>query len=54
MILFDSIKTLITRSYYFGEIDRDEVKNTLNNAPVGTFLIRDSSKDSNQKVLCVK
>lgn len=41
-------------SYYYGHLNRDEVKGLLNEAPVGTFLIRDSIQDADQKVLCVK
>jgi hypothetical protein len=37
-------------SYYYGNLNRDDVKNILNDAPIGTFLIRDSTKDD-QKVL---
>jgi hypothetical protein len=41
-------------SYYYGKLNRDDVHEILNDADIGTFLIRDSLKDSNQKVLCVK
>ena len=41
-------------SYYYGDLNRDEVKDVLNEASIGTFLIRDSTKDLDQKVLCVK
>lgn len=41
-------------SYYYGNLQRDHVKEILANAHIGTFLIRDSTKDFDQKVLCVK
>lgn len=41
-------------SYYYGSVSREEAKQVLNDAPVGTFLIRDSMKDADQKVLSVK
>ncbi|RNA44929.1 adapter molecule Crk [Brachionus plicatilis] len=41
-------------SYYYGDLSRDEVKTVLDEASIGTFLIRDSTKDIDQKVLCVK
>lgn len=41
-------------SYDFGDLSREEVKDVLNEAPIGTFLIRNSIRDLNQKVLCVK
>lgn len=41
-------------SYYYGNLQRDHVKEILNDAAIGTFLIRDSTKDFDQKVLCVK
>ena len=41
-------------SYYYGSLNRDEVKDILNDASIGTFLIRDSTKDDGQNVLCVK
>ncbi len=41
-------------SYYYGNLNRDEVKDILNEASIGTFLIRDSTKDDGQNVLCVK
>ena len=41
-------------SFYFGNLSRDEVKDILNEASIGTFLIRDSTKDDGQNVLCVK
>ena len=41
-------------SYYYGDLNRDEVKDVLNEASIGTFLIRDSTKDLYQKVFCVK
>ena len=41
-------------SYYYGNLNRDEVKDILSEASVGTFLIRDSTKDDGQNVLCVK
>lgn len=33
---------------------RDEVKSYLDDSTIGTFLIRDSTKEIDQKVLCVK
>jgi proto-oncogene C-crk len=41
-------------SYYYGNLNRDEVKDVLLEASIGTFLIRDSTKDDGQNVLCVK
>lgn len=41
-------------SYYYGNLTREKVKDILNKAQIGTFLIRDSTKDYDQKVLCVK
>lgn len=41
-------------SYYYGNLNRDHVKEILSDALIGTFLIRDSTKDFDQKVLCVK
>lgn len=41
-------------SYYYGNLNRDHVKEILAEAQIGTFLIRDSTKDFDQKVLCVK
>lgn len=41
-------------SYYYGNLNRDQVKEILNDSQVGTFLIRDSTKDYDQKVMCVK
>jgi hypothetical protein len=41
-------------SYYYGNITREDVKDILNDASIGTFLIRDSIKDPDEKVLCVK
>lgn len=41
-------------SYYYGNLNRDHVKEILADASIGTFLIRDSTKDFDQKVLCVK
>jgi hypothetical protein len=35
-------------------LNRDQVKDILNDASIGTFLIRDSTKDYDQKVMCVK
>jgi len=40
-------------SYDFDDLSREEVKEILNNTPIGTFLVRNSIKDFNQKVLCV-
>jgi len=37
-------------SYYYGNLNRDHVKEVLNEASIGTFLIRDSTKDFDQKV----
>ena len=37
-------------SYYYGNLQRDHVKEILNDAAIGTFLIRDSTKDFDQKV----
>ncbi len=41
-------------SYYYGNLTRDQVKEILNDSSIGTFLIRDSTKDEDQKVMCVK
>lgn len=41
-------------SYYYGNLNRDNVKSILEEASIGTFLIRDSTKDIDQKVLSVK
>jgi hypothetical protein len=41
-------------SYYYGSLSKEEVKEILSDASVGTFLIRDSLKDNNNKVLAVK
>ena len=41
-------------AYYFGSMNRDQVREHLLDAPIGTFLIRDSTQDLGQKVLCVK
>ncbi len=37
-------------SYYYGNLNRDHVKEILADASIGTFLIRDSTKDFDQKV----
>jgi len=37
-------------SYYYGNLNRDHVKEILNDASIGTFLVRDSTKDFDQKV----
>ena len=41
-------------SYYYGNLTRDQVKEILNDSSIGTFLIRDSTKGEDQKVMCVK
>ncbi len=46
--------SIFIESYYYGDLNREEVKDILTDADIGTFLIRDSTKDFDQKVMCVK
>lgn len=41
-------------SFYYGNLSREQVKEVLIDSTIGTFLIRDSTKGHDQKVLCVK
>lgn len=49
-ITFDSNDEV---SYYYANLSREEVREILQDASIGTFLIRNSTQDD-QKVLCVK
>ncbi len=37
-------------TYYYGNVNREAVKDILSDASTGTFLIRDSVQDPDQKV----
>ena len=37
-------------TYYYGNVNRESVKDILSEAVVGTFLVRDSVQDPDQKV----
>jgi hypothetical protein len=45
---------LFIPSYYYGSLSKEEVKEILSDELDGTFLIRDSIKDADTKVLAVK